>query len=178
MASDLRHRVEVVRSLSNPLHPAARLIANSRVPSLAEPIVERPTPEHRPERVQHWLEPDEVAELVATYQAGATIDELAARFSVHRTTVMAHLDRSGVARRQRGLAPEQVEEAAQLYLGGWSLVRVGDHFQVDAETVRQSLMSVGCPIRPRPGWARSTPPSSEASGAGSGEAAETGDVPR
>lgn len=150
-----RLRVDVVQVLSNPLHPAFRLLADYRGISLVEAMVQRPMTEHRPVRVQHWLEPDEIAELVATYQAGATIDELAARFAVHRTTVMGHLGRSGVTRRQRGLAPEQVEEAARFYLGGWSLARVGDHFQVGAETVRRNLMSAGCTIRPRPGWPQS-----------------------
>ena len=108
--------------------------------------------QYQPGRVQRRLGPEAVAELVEAYQQGGGIDELARQFEVHRTTVMAHLDRSGVDRRRRGLTPGQVAEASTLYAGGWSLARVGRHFNVNAETVRVVFRKNSMPVRPRQGW--------------------------
>ncbi len=44
------------------------------------------------------LSPADVHELIAAYEAGATISQLAADLGVHRTTVAAHLDRHQVPR--------------------------------------------------------------------------------
>jgi hypothetical protein len=46
------------------------------------------------------LRPDQVQELVAQYEAGASMCELAALFKVHRTTVSAHLRRQGLLARR------------------------------------------------------------------------------
>ena len=43
---------------------------------------------------QTRLTASQIDELLATRAAGATITELAARFDIHRTTVMAHLKRN------------------------------------------------------------------------------------
>ena len=92
--------------------------------------------------------------LVAMYQVGATIGELAARFGVHRTTVTAHLVRAGMDRRRRGLGPQQVEEAARLYGEGWSLARLGERFGVSDGTVLNAFRKAGVETRPRPGRSR------------------------
>jgi len=65
------------------------------------------------------LQPQEVAELVAEYEAGATTHELAASFGIHRNTVSTHLEWVGVATHtRRGLCPGDVDEAARLYQHG------------------------------------------------------------
>jgi transposase-like protein len=84
-------------------------------------------------------------------QQGATIDELATTFGIHRTTVMAHLDRQGTPRRS-GTVTKNINEAIRLYETGWSLARVGKHFGVDGETVRRGLRAAGVTLRPRRGW--------------------------
>lgn len=75
-------------------------------------------------QVQRRLTAEVVAELAAAYQAGATVPELVKRFQVHRTTVLAHLERQGVPRRPNHgkLTDEQVAEAA--VTGPQSSVRV------------------------------------------------------
>jgi DNA-directed RNA polymerase specialized sigma24 family protein len=104
-------------------------------------------------QVQHRLRDDEIDDLVAAYEGGCTVDELAEDFQVHRTTVMSNLKRRGVkTRRNHGLTPEQIEIAAELYREGWSLARVGERFHVDARTVRDTLAKFGVEIRPRRGW--------------------------
>lgn len=47
------------------------------------------------------LKSEEVDEMVRAYEAGSTPNEMAARFQVHRTTVMANLRRRGVTIRPR-----------------------------------------------------------------------------
>ncbi|MCO5330117.1 MAG: hypothetical protein R2694_07985 [Ilumatobacteraceae bacterium] len=46
-------------------------------------------------RQQHRLGPQDITELVAGRERGATIEALARRFHIHRTTVMEHLRRGG-----------------------------------------------------------------------------------
>ncbi len=57
---------------------------------------------------QRRLRRHDVARLVADYSAGAMIDDLAAAWGVHRTTVNAHLDGAGAVRPvRRGKLSEQ-----------------------------------------------------------------------
>lgn len=88
-----------------------------------------------------------VGELVHGYQAGASVNELATRFGIHRATVAQHLHRNGVAIRRRGLDNHQIDHAVRLYQQGLSLVRVGARLEVHAETVRQALRTRGVPMR-------------------------------
>ena len=59
--------------------------------------------------------------------SGASIDALACRYEVHRTTVIHHLDRAGIARRRvfRKMTDESVALAAARYEQGASLAVVG-----------------------------------------------------
>ncbi len=65
-----------------------------------------------------FLSPTQVDELVAMYQAGATLVEVGERFSVHRRTAAAHLVRRSVPIRSRGLDECHLAEAVELYVGG------------------------------------------------------------
>lgn len=88
---------------------------------------------------------------MAGYEAGATAPELAARFGVHRTTVVAHLRRKGVAIRRRGLQAVEVDEVARLYGQGWSTVGLGKRFGVSDHTISAALRNAGVSIRTRSG---------------------------
>lgn len=66
----------------------------------------------------------EVTQLVASYQGGTTITELAAAFAIDQSTVQAHLTREQVVRRPyRKIRPHQLAEAVTLCEGGLSLRR-------------------------------------------------------
>jgi DNA-binding transcriptional ArsR family regulator len=67
----------------------------------------------------------EVAALADGYRSGATVYELATKFSLHRNTVSQHLHRQGVAIRRQGLDDDQIDHAVQLYQSGQSLARIG-----------------------------------------------------
>jgi DNA-binding CsgD family transcriptional regulator len=117
-----------------------------------------PTPSDQPGAVRRQpvtvttLPTTEVAALVDGYQAGANVNDLAARFGIHRATVTQHLHRNGVTVRQRGLDDLQIDHAAHLYRQGNSLARIGTRLGVHAETVRQALRGRG--LQMRKAWER------------------------
>lgn len=100
------------------------------------------------------LSPAGVDELVLAYQQGATVRELVEQFGVHRTTVLDHLKRRGIARRAniRKLTDEQVQQAARYYRAGNSLVTTGMHFGVDGTTIAREFRKAGVGVRRRRGW--------------------------
>jgi len=77
--------------------------------------------------VQRLLSTDQINQLVAEYQQGATQAELADRFGMHRRTIAAHLDCAGVLRRSAGWDDTTLAEAAALYESGASLLDVPGH---------------------------------------------------
>jgi lambda repressor-like predicted transcriptional regulator len=100
--------------------------------------------------VQGRLRPDEVAQLVEQYKAGATERELSARLGIHRSTVAAHLERAGVpTRRGRGLQPDEINDAARLYADGWSALRLSRKYGVSDHTLTAALRKAGVAISPR-----------------------------
>jgi hypothetical protein len=93
------------------------------------------------------LKHDEVSQLVASYEAGATVCQLSTQFNIHRTTVSAHLRRQGARVRLTGMTDEQIAEAASLYKQEWSLAKVGEHFGLNGTTVWRALKAYGVPMR-------------------------------
>jgi len=114
---------------------------------------------------QRRLTQSDVIQLAQEYTAGSTVNQLANKYSVHRTTVLAHLERQHVDRRRitRRLTDADVEDAARLYEAGNSLKATARRFEVDAETLRREFARAGIQTRPRRGWmdpsqARQSPP--------------------
>jgi hypothetical protein len=127
----------LLRKLPNPTTPAP-------------PPIDRPKP-----RRARQLNTNQVQELIAGYQAGATVYELGAWFGIDRRTVSNILHRHDVPMRRRGLSPDQIDTAIHLYHLGWSLARVGQHLGVDHTTVLTTLCEHGISTRdthgrPRP----------------------------
>ena len=108
-----------------------------------------PPPRHE-KQIQRRLDVTAQAAVVAEFQTDATIRALAAKHQIHRTTVTAILERAGVPARQRGMRPEQITEAMELYGEGWSLAKLGKHYGVTDMTVRARLIEVGVVMR-KPG---------------------------
>ena len=103
--------------------------------------------------VQRRLNPSELEDVVARYQSGRTLADLAREFGIHRRTVADHLERLGIPRRVNlpKLSPSEVKRAAIRYRAGESLANVGKALNVDASTIQRSLKRVGVQIRPRRG---------------------------
>ena len=89
--------------------------------------------------------------LVAAYENGLSLEELASAFSIDRRTAGNHLKRRGVATRGRTLTNGQIAEAIELYEHGWSLARIAEKFGVYPQSIRYRLLRRGVPMRPRPG---------------------------
>ena len=102
---------------------------------------------------QTRLSAAEVSGLVGAYVRGATIADLAAKYSVCHRTVIEHLQRAGVHLRkpQRKLVDGRLTQAIEHYSAGLSLARVGQILGVDAKTVGRSLRDAGVEVRPRRG---------------------------
>jgi lambda repressor-like predicted transcriptional regulator len=140
--------VEVLGRYSNLLEQG------ERVQTLLQ-IVPEGTPElnlRTPRQVQRRLAPAETDELVAEYESGDSVKELALRHNLHRETVSKILTRHGIARRPKGIPPTEIEEAIALYEAGSSLAAVGAKFSVNAATVAATLRRSGVDLRARNGW--------------------------
>jgi lambda repressor-like predicted transcriptional regulator len=103
---------------------------------------------------QRRLSPTDIGDLIAAYQAGASIRELAADFGVHRTTVAAHLDLNRIRRLYAltAWADDTLREAAELYKTGSSLADVAARYGIDPKIVASRFKRAGVTVRPRRGW--------------------------
>lgn len=97
---------------------------------------------------QTLLTDAEVDQLIAAYEAGATLRRLAKQLHINRLTAAAHLARRGVPVRRAGLDSVQAKEAARLYQAGWTLVQLGRRFEFDVQTARRTIARQGVTIRP------------------------------
>ena len=106
--------------------------------------------------VQRRLSQAEIDQLIQLYREGVSIDALARRYEVHRTTVIHHLDQARITRRRvaRKMTDESVALAAARYEQGASLVVVASEFGVHQRTLARELRQAGVPIRPRRGRSR------------------------
>ena len=78
-----------------------------------------------------------VDQLIDDYREGASIDGLARRYEVHRTTVIHRLDRAGIVRRSvaRKMTDASVALAGARYEHGASLAVVASEFGVHQRTL-------------------------------------------
>ena len=104
--------------------------------------------------MQRRLPAADVDALVGHYRDGSSIDELARRYEVHRTTVIHHLDEARITRRRviRKMTDESVALAAARYEQGASLAVVASDFGVHQRTLARELRHFGACIRPRRAW--------------------------
>jgi DNA-binding transcriptional regulator LsrR (DeoR family) len=84
--------------------------------------------------------------LIAEYEAGTRVCELAKIYDLHRTTVARHVARAGKTRPV--MTEAQIDEAVVLYRGGWTLHNVGQHLGVADQTIRRALVERAVTIRP------------------------------
>jgi transposase len=77
----------------------------------------------------------ECVELVADYQAGQTIRQLAERLGFHRDTVSAMLERAGVARRYHKRRAVDLDRADKLHAAGLSLTEVAETLGIGRTTL-------------------------------------------
>lgn len=90
---------------------------------------------------QTRLSESQAKKLIADYQKGSSVTELAKQYKIHRTTVMDHMKRAGVPGRPqlRKMTHEQVREAVRLRADGVSLAELGRKYGVDPGTVKNMV---------------------------------------
>lgn len=103
--------------------------------------------------VQRRLSAADIGDLCHLYSAGRSIDSLARQYGVNRTTIITHLDRSGIERRRvaRKMPDDAVARAAKRYSEGAPLAVVANEFDVHARTLAREFRQAGVSIRPRRG---------------------------
>ena len=106
--------------------------------------------------MQRRLSRSEIEQLIHQYRDGVSIDGLARRYEIHRTTIIHHLDRAGISRRRviRKMTDESVARAAARYAEGASLAVVASEFGVHQRTLAREFRRAGASIRPRRGWTK------------------------
>jgi hypothetical protein len=90
---------------------------------------------------------NELAQLVADYQAGRSTTWLMRSYKVGKGTVLGILEEQGVKMRGQGIPDDRLQEAIALYTSGLSLKQVAAQLVCSAETVRQALMAAGVSLR-------------------------------
>ena len=73
------------------------------------------SPATPPRRINRYLRPQLVEEMVALHQAGQTVAQIATRFGFHRTTVARHLKQAGETLRTNPADPTFQEQVRQVY---------------------------------------------------------------
>jgi uncharacterized protein (DUF433 family) len=145
-------KVELIGRTSNLAH------MSKRWHDLRERIIEsspRPHPlyQDRPKpRSKRVLNPRDLTDIVARYQAGNTTQQIGTHYGISKTRVATVLREQGATIRRQGLSDEQVRDAARLYAQGASLAQIGTRFDVSHTTVAAALRRQGIKLRPRPGW--------------------------
>jgi DNA-binding transcriptional regulator LsrR (DeoR family) len=97
-------------------------------------------------QAQRRLSSAELEALIAEYEAGARVCELAKVYDLHRTTVAQHVARAGKTRPV--MTEGQIDEAVLLYQDGWTLHNVGQRLGVADRTIRRVLVERAVTIRP------------------------------
>ena len=103
-------------------------------------------------QVHRRLRPDLVDSLVAGYEGGRTVRQLADQYGIGRETVSKLLSRRGVRTRHQSLTASQTEIAANLYRSGMSLVQVADRMAGSRTAIYNALRRNGVQLRQRRGW--------------------------
>jgi len=141
--------VDLLGRYSNPdiVSGMQRLLAGSD----ADGASDRPAPSRR-KQTQIRLTDQELDTVIAAYNSGLTLTEVASSFGADRRTLANRLEQRGIPRRGRRLSDQQIQEAIALYGRGWSLARIAQRHGVHAQSIRYRLQRAGIALRPRPGW--------------------------
>ena len=90
-----------------------------------------------PRRINRYLRPQVVEEMVALHQAGQTVAQIAARFGFHRTTVARHLKQAGETLRTNPADPAFQERVRQVYAELGTVKHTAQRLGVSKDAVRK-----------------------------------------
>ena len=95
------------------------------------------SPATPPRRINRYLRPQLVEEMVTLHQAGQTVAQIAARFGFHRTTVARHLKQAGETLRTNPADPAFQEQVRQAYAELGTVKHTAQKLGVSKDTVRK-----------------------------------------
>ncbi len=90
-----------------------------------------------PRRINRYLRPQLVEEMVALHQAGQTVAQIASRFGFHRTTVARHLKQAGETLRTNPADPAFQERVGEAYAEIGTVKHTAQRLGVSKDTVRK-----------------------------------------
>lgn len=96
---------------------------------------------------QKRLNDDEVNQVIAGYNSGLSMNELAHKFDCHKTTISQRLKTAGIVIRRLPPSDNQITKMVELYQSGLSLTKVGDMVGISASTVLNYLRRRGIKTR-------------------------------
>lgn len=150
ISSESTYGVEVMRRYSNqaPLLERLQKLAESVV---VEATVEKPvtsaTPTPRVHKLDHRIDGELVARVMAEYEAGMPAAEIGALFALGKNSVLKVLREAGIEIRLPRMTEAEVGRAIALYQGGLSLVEVGRRLDRGHSTVYKALRRRGIAMR-------------------------------
>ncbi|MGW5106146.1 hypothetical protein [Nocardia sp. NPDC004123] len=95
-------------------------------------------------------------QLISAYRDGASTAQLATRFGISKTAVLALLNNRDVPRRFQSIPTDDIDNVERLYLAGHSLASCSRLTGFPASTIRDALRQRGTPMR-TPGGRRQGP---------------------
>ena len=90
-----------------------------------------------PRRINRYLRPQLVEEMVVLHQAGQTVAQIATRFGFHRTTVARHLKQAGETLRTNPADPAFQEQVRQVYAELGTVKHTAQRLGVSKDAVRK-----------------------------------------
>ena len=93
----------------------------------------------QPRRINRYLRPQLVEEMVVLHQAGQTVAQIATRFGFHRTTVARHLKQAGETLRTNPADPAFQQRVRQAYAEIGTVKYTAQWLGVSKDTVRKAM---------------------------------------
>lgn len=146
--------VELVTRYSKPGHPWDQLRRlQAKLPAQASERGQRAKSDvSRPHKLERWLTPELVEQVVRDYQAGISSSQLTLNYQLGKSSVLRILHDAGVRMRKQGFDPVHLEAAATAYRAGESLATIARRYDCGPDNLRRALVAHGVMIRRRRGW--------------------------
>ena len=145
----------MVAAFSNFLHPHKRRAQLQRLLKKAEEGTRKPDPDQREARQLHRrLGSAAIVEIVAAYESGSSVSQLAAAYGRSSDGMMRLLKQEGVKMRFQHLTPERVAEIVRLYEEGKSIYAIQGILAIPKTSVGRALTQAGVQMRGRGGAPR------------------------
>ena len=129
------------------LEKLQKLAESVVVEATAEKPVTSATPTPRVHKLDHRIDGELVARVVAEYEAGMPAAEIGVLFALSKNSVLKVLREADIQIRLPRMTEAELRRAIALHEDGLSLVEVGRRLDRNHSTVYKALKRVGVPMR-------------------------------